>query len=763
MMLLTAVLVAGGIVLGLIVVARYRLAIAWRASLQAFRLTLPANLTVDDIAAWLSGVAASTHAPRLALLPYPPVAIEVVATHRGISHYLLVPEKMRATVLSGLRASLAGARLEEAPDYLTGRSVCQFAAEAVLTSRTRPLAADRAETTSRAILAALQPLGEGQQVVLQWILTSAGTPSPVRQRRLKLPPSKPNWLPDVEPVKDADDIRAERLKQRDPLLHSTLRVGVKADTEQVYGLYGRVWGVLRGQNATGVLLVRRVWLWPRWASKRLHSLAVPITRWPILINARELVGLIGFPIGSVYLPGLPRAVARQLPPPVNMPVRGAVVALSTYTGMTDRALALHVSDRLRHMWCIGPTGVGKSTLLANMIIQDIQAGRSVVLLDPKGDLVGDVLDRVPDDRRDDIVVVSPSETGCPIGLNVLNTGHGEHARELAVDALVHLMASLWRSSFGPRTSDVLRNALLTLTHTTAVDGSTNTLLELPEVLLNPQFRGFVLAQPGVPESVRPFWASYEQLKDGAREQVIGPTLNKLRSFTTRTALRLMLGQSSGVRLDELFTKRRVFMFNLAKGVLGTDTTALIGSLVMAGLWQATLERVTVSHEKRHPVFMYLDEFQDFLRLPVALADMLAQARGLGVGLVLAHQYLGQLTDDVKTAVLGTARTQVSFQVEFDDATALASRFAPLTREDLSGLAAFEIAMRPCVDAATLSPVTGRTQPLPSPVTDGQALARTSQERFGVPRSDVEAMIRARIDPPATRRTRIGRSHLEVVE
>ncbi len=123
---------------------------------------------------------------------------------------------------------------------------------------------------------------------------------------------------------------------------------------------------------------------------------------------------------------------------------------------------------------------------------------------------------------------------------------------------------------------------------------------------------------------------------------------------------------------------------------------------MAGFWQATLERVTVPPERRHPVFMYLDEFQDFLRLPVDLADMLAQARGLGVGLVLAHQYLGQLTEEVKTAVLGTARTQIIFQVEYDDARALAGRFAPLTPDDLSGLAAYEIAMRPCVDAREAS-------------------------------------------------------------
>src|SRR5262249_40577520 len=162
--------------------------------------------------------------------------------------------------------------------------------------------------------------------------------------------------------------------------------------------------------------------------------------------------------------------------------------------------------------------------------------------------------RVPEKRRQDVLVLDPSVTDRPIGLNVLDTADGEHAEELAVDHLVHLMSSLWRSSWGPRTSDVLRNALLTLTHTRAADDNRFTLVELPELLLNPSFRRFVLSQPQVPGPVRPFWDAYEVMSDGERTQVIGPSLNKLRSFTTRTAIRLMLGQSQGVRLDEVFTK-----------------------------------------------------------------------------------------------------------------------------------------------------------------------------------------------------------------
>lgn len=755
-MTLALVLLGGIAVFGVVLAARFGEACSWRRSLVAYRLMLPANLTADDVAAWLGGIAASTHAPRLSLLPYPPLALEVVASHRGIAHYLLAPEKMRLTMLSGLRAAMPGARLEEMPNYLTTRPHLRTAAEAVLTSQRRPLATERAEATSTALRAALQPLSADETVVLQWILAGAGTPRPVRQPKRSVDNAALPWWLEADSPRDADEVRAERLKQREPLLLGTLRLAVQADTPaKTYAVFGRVWGTLRGLNTAGVLVVRRWWLWPSWAAERLHTLAIPVTRWPVLINAREAVGLLGLPLGGVQLPGLPRTAARQLPPAVHMPMLGTVIGRSTYPGMTERPLALHVRDRLRHSWIIGPTGVGKSTLLANLIVQDVRAGRGVAVIDPKGDLIADVLDRVPDERRDDVVIIDPSATDRPVGVNVLETSHGEHARELAVDHLVYLMSNLWRSSFGPRTADVLRNALLTLTHTKAADGTANTLIELPEILLNPSFRAFATGQPSVPESVRPFWYAYEQMSDGERAQVIGPSLNKLRSFTTRTAMRLMLGQSQGIRLDELFTRRRIVLVSLAKGVLGTDTTALIGSLIVAGLWQATLERVTVPHEYRHPVFLYLDEFQDFLRLPIDLADMLAQARGLGVGLVLAHQYLGQLTEEVKTAVLGTARTKIAFQVDFDDARALANRFAPLTHDDLTGLATYEIAMLPCVEGSTLGPVTGTTLPLPPGTTDGPVLARLSRERFGVPRADVEAALRSRIEVGTTA-ARLGR-------
>lgn len=742
MTLVLVVLCAGMVLFGVVIAARLVEADSWRRSLKAYHVTFPTGLKVEDVGVWLGRIAASTHAIRFGLLPLPPVVLTVIATSSGIRHELRIPASLDSAVLAGLRAALPGVRIDEPPDNDVPTVRPLVAAEARLSGSRRPLAIERAEATSAHILASLSPIGPNEEVRLEWIVTGPGTPGPIHS---DLPAS--GTLQDLlgtERSVDGDELRAARLKQRDPLLHAVVRLGIVAKNRPAaYRLFGRVWGALRGMNAPGAMVVRR--LLPSFlVARRMKQRTLPVLSWPMLLGSSELAGLFGVPLGSGHLPGLTRGTARQLPPATSLPTSGVVIGESNYAGLNGRPLALHNNDRLRHLWAIGPTGVGKSTLLANLIVQDMAAGRGLVVVDYKGDLVADVLNRVPESRRDDVVLLDPSATDQHIvGVNVLDLGGSEQARELAVDHLVHVMASLWRSSFGPRTTDVLRNSLLTLTHTRAADGSAHTLVELPELLLNARYRQFVTRQPGVPPSVRPFWTAYEQLSDNERAQVIGPSMNKIRSFTTRSALRLLLGQSTGFRLSEVFTRKRILLVPLSAGTLGGPTTQLLGSLLMAGLWSAIQARAIVAAERRHPVFVYLDEFQQFLKLDLELSEMLAAARGYGVGMVLSHQFLSQLTPEIRAAVLGTVRNQVAFSLELDDARALAPRFAPLTADDLAGLHAYEIALKASVNNTTLPPATGRTVPLIAATTDGTVLATASRERHGVARDEVEAALAAR--------------------
>ena len=725
----------------------------WHHALVALSLRLPHDLSIEDITAWLGTVHSHTRASRWRLITGPPVVWEVTATRHGIRHVLLVPEVMRAGVLAGLQASFPSVRAEDAPDNLAGRTRLLLAVEVRLSTLRRPLAVERATATATAFLASLQPLHGNEEIRVQWILSGAATPPVIRIPRRTRETGLPWWLDNLAPP-DADDIRAQRAKHKDLLLHASARIGITAATrKRARALLGRTFGPLRMMNAPGVRVGRRWWIPTRLAVSRLRRIAWPFGAWPLLLNTREAAGLIGLPAGDAYIPGLIPAGCRQLAPSPAMPTGGVVIATSNYPGMT-RPLALLTEDRLRHMSIHGPTGVGKSTLLATMICHDITAGFPLLLLDPGDDLVRDVLARIPEHRREDVIVLDPTDIDRPIGFNILRVGgHGVHARELAVDTIIHIFSDLFKSSWGPRTADVLRASLLTLTSTKARDGSAFTLCELPELLTNAAFRRSVTSKPSLPGGVREFWAWYNNLSEAERAQVIGPVLNKLRAFTLKTPLRLILGQSDGLNLADIFTKNRIVLVPLSKGVIGGETAQLLGALLLASFWQTTLGRVNIPHQARKPAWLYVDEFQDVLRLPLDLADMLAQARKLGVGLILAHQYLGQLPETVKTAVRGTARTHVTFQADWDDAHKLAHSYTPLTPEEITALAAYDIAMRPCVGNQVLPPVTGTTAPLPDPTSDPTAIAEASRARYGMNRADIEQGL--------TDRTHTGRQHAPI--
>ena len=683
MLVVVAVLVAGASAMSAVLVVRWIEAWLWRRQLVAYRLELPRRLTHDQVSGWLAALGAATR--------HIPAVIEIVATDRGISHFMAMPRFHARLLLSQARNMLPGLRAEPVPDYLADESVIRAAGELRLTSTSHPLGQERAATASGALLSALQPLGRGQTIRVSWVLAGTTTPHPAGLTKL---------APDLA--------RFRRLKQRSPLIRACGRIAVSGASPRIArALLYRVYSVMRVLDGPGSALVRRTLPW-RVVAARIRDRSIPITIWPAILNTRELAGLLGFPIDDVRVPGLVLGVARQIAPSPDLPRKGLVVAYSNYPDMTTRPLALRQSDRLQHLWLLGPTGTGKSTLMATMALQDAHAGNGLLVIDPKSDLCNDILARLPEERLEDVIVLNPAATDRPIGFNILQAARDEHARELVVDDVVRIFGEIWKSSFGPRTTDVLRNALLTLTATRAPDGSAFTLTEVAPLLENPAFRRFVTRQADVPESVRSFWIAFDAMSSGERAQTIGPSLNKLRALTTRTSLRLMLGQSTGLDVADVFTKRRILLVSLNKGVVGGETAQLLGSLVVACMWNAALRRAAIPKRARRPVCAYLDEFQDVLRMGGDIADALAQARGLGLELVLAHQYLGQLPPALQAAVLGTVRSSIVFQLEHDDARVLERRFAPaLSADDLMGLRAYEIAARLCVDSQTRPPVTGQ--------------------------------------------------------
>lgn len=744
MILLLLLTLAGGLVFVTILGGRQLDATHWRQHLMAYRLTLPAGLSVEADR-WLGLVVAHTQAPRWSLLPAPPVALEVVGTRSGIAHVLLVPARDHEAVLAGLRAAMPGVRLTEDPAYFKDRPRCRTAAELTMNSVRRPLLTTRADSASAALLAGLQPLRDGEVIVLQAICTGAGGVRPIpsanqrRDRRL---------LGDSD-LSDSEAIRAARAKQANPMLAVSLRLGAAADTTaDARRLLHRSFGAVRSLNAEGVRVLRRWWLPNAVVSSRLRRLAVPIARYPLLLSTPEAAGLFGL-ITTTPLPGLTLGAARQLPPPARLPSTGSVLADSNCPG-TSQPVRLTMADRTQHMMIMGPTGVGKSTLVANLALQDIEAGYGVIVIDPKADLCTDILARMPAQRAQDVIVLDPSRVDRPVAFNILAATHDEQHRELVVDHVIHIWHELYEAYWGPRSEDLLRGALLTLINTRAADGSAFTLVEVPEILGDAAFRRFVLTQPTVPPGLKSFWGWYQGLKITEQQRVAGPILSKLRAATLRTPIRLTLGQSHGLDIEAVLRDRKILLAPLGKGTVGPEVAGLAGTILLATLWHGLLARTRLPAAQRWPVGIFIDEAQDVLRLPVDLSDMLAQARSLGGAFTLAHQHLGQITNkQIKSALIGTVRSSVLFQCGFDDAATMAKAYAPyLTADDLRGLAAYEVALRLCLDGQTVAPTTGRTRPLSEPTTDAEALARASRERYGVPRQAVEEAIQRRLSVPA---------------
>jgi hypothetical protein len=533
---------------------------------------------------------------------------------------------------------------------------------------------------------------------------------------------------------DGEKRAALRSKVSDHGFAAAIRIGVKAaSAERRRELLLSLHSALRLSEAPGVQL--------RLGHDTGRKLDQTITpwRWPLRLNASEVLALTAWPVGEEPLPGQPARHPRLLPPTDGMTGSERVVAIATAPGVTA-SLALPASAALHHLHLLGPTGTGKSTLLINLICQDMQAGRAVVVVDPQGDLVHDVLVRVGDERQDDIIVLDPADVSAPVGLNPLLT-RGRNP-EVVADGLLAVFKGLYGDALGPRSQDILHACLLTLTR--RKDAS---LVMLPLLLTNARFRRSLTADIRDPIALGPFWDWYEHLSEGERQSAVAPIQNKLRQWLLRPSLRNVLGQSQPrLSISEVFARRKVLLVSLAQGQLGPEGAALLGGLAVAELWQATTERAVIPASQRHPVMVYLDEFSAFLHLPTDLADALARSRGMGVSYTLAHQFLAQLSPAMRSAVLANTRSRVCFQLAPDDATVIARSHPELTAEDFTSLGRYEVYASLFARGQVTPFASGRTAAAPK-ITGRAAERRArSRARYGLPRETIERDFASLLDP-----------------
>ena len=655
-----------------------------------------------------------------------PVVIEAVGSPGAVEHRLALPVSRAGGVVDQLRAAIPGLSVEEVSTRPPlGAS---HAVELRLSTKRRPLRSDDLAGISRAILTALANLHGGEHLSIQWVLgrSLAATAIPNHLEGL----GRESWLGALlmapfgtPPQADVELRNAVRAKQAEAGWRAVGRVSVKAKTaSRERQLIRAVVGALGSAEAPGVRF------WVRRASvKRVRS-ATAGWRLPLRLNATELATVSSWPIGLTGELPVSMIGSRLIAPSAAIPRKGRVVGTASFPGRA-RPVALSPVDSLRHLHLLGPTGVGKSTLLLNLITQDMQAGRAVVVIEPKSDLIASVLERIPPERVNDVVLVSPGDSR-PVGLNPLAL-HGR-SPELVADQLLGLFHSLYAAHWGPRTHDIFGASLLTLARLPGM-----TLAALPLLLTNAGFRRQAVPRVADPIGLEPFWSGYEAWSEQQRAEAISPVMNKLRPLLLRPELRAILGQTSGFDLRQVFTERKILLVDLSKGLLGPETSALLGSLVISQLWQAILGRAAIPPERRHPVLVYVDEFQDYLHLPLDFSDALAQARGLGVGFALAHQYMHQLDPAMRSAVLANAQSRIAFRLPSEDARMIAAG-SSIDAEDFVSLGAFQCYAQLVAQGAIQPWCSLGTLPPGQPFSDSATIRAASRGRYGADRAVVEA-------------------------
>jgi hypothetical protein len=560
----------------------------------------------------------------------------------------------------------------------------------------------------RRLLAAGRRIRAGQPTSRLLRLVDLVLPGPPR--------SRPTLDPTVSP-----DVRVVLEKASHPLYRCLVRLSVTAPDKQVArGRMHALTGAFAAYEGRVGFRRRRV-----LGARRKLELRT-LGRRGYLLSIPELATLAHLPAERA-LPGLLRAGARTIAPPPGLPTAGKPL------GLTGRGVpvALAVEDARYHLHLLGPTGVGKSTLISRLVLDDLAAGRGAVVIDPKGDLVEEILARIPDGSENRVDLLDPLDPEPP-GLNVLE---GDDP-DLVVDQLVGIFRRVYERFWGPRTDDILRVALLTLLETGG-----GTLADVPRLLTDAHWREQLLDHLTDPVGLDPFWESYNQLGEAVRAQMNGPVLNKLRAFLLRRPVRAIVGQQrSTIDIARCLDTGRLLLVRVPKGSLGEDTSRLLGSFVVARVWQAALARASQPEHARADAELYVDEVHNYLNLPTPLEEMLAEARGYRLSLCLAHQHLGQLPKEMHEALAANARTKLYFQLSAQDAQALGKEVEPeLAAHDLAHLPRYTAAVRLCHAGETGPAFTLTTEPLTpgDPQRAGEVRA-ASRARNGTARSKVEA-------------------------
>jgi len=475
-----------------------------------------------------------------------------------------------------------------------------------------------------------------------------------------------------------------------------------------------------------------------WSFRKFNS------NYKMLLSSQEIATIFHFPSNLTKISNIYWLKSRTAPPPVNLPFEGIILGKASWRG-EEREVRLKMDDRRRHIYVIGQTGTGKTTFLLNMIYQDIVEGRGVCFIDPHGDAAARILHFVPKERIDDVIYFNPGDLEFPIGVNMLEYDPNfVEQKTFIVNELLEIIDKIYnlRETGGPIFEQFFRNALYLLMDDPEFKP---TLLEVPRVFADDDFRLDLIDRCQNPV-VKQFWTKEAPRVGGelSFDNIITYITSKLNPFVANDFIRPIIAQQeSSINFRKIMDEGKIFIVNLSKGRLGEINSYLLGMIIVGKILMAAFSRMDIPEEQRKDFYLYIDEFQNVTTNTIS--QILSEARKYRLSLIIAHQYIAQLSENIRDAVFGNVGTIVSFRVGIPDAEFLEKQFAPqFSKTDLISIENFNAYLRLMIDGYVSDPFNIKILPPQKGSSElVDLILKISRLKYGKPRKLIEEEIRER--------------------
>jgi hypothetical protein len=610
------------------------------------------------------------------------VTFEIVARQQNIRFYIGVPRKLLDLVEKQIHGAYQDAQIEQVDEYNIFDNPEGKVSYTMLKQEEAPYKPirtfkDLPTDPFASIISTLSKMQEGEAAVIQMIITpaasswkSAGRSHIADVKKAEADPEKAKYNIDQKELEGVDQ------KMTKAAFETFIRIVAVSSTDEAADMHlsNIVSSFTQFSSYNSFGRDKMNWTKGFFIADFLYR-QTPLWGHGMILNTEELATIFHFPNKSVEAPSVNWLKARLAPAPAQVPTEGLHIGKSIYRGVS-KEIFLQKTDRRRHMYIIGKTGVGKSEFLKDMILQDIRNGEGVCFIDPH-DTIDQILPLIPPERAEDVILFDPSDTTRPMGLNMLEA-ITEEQKHFIASSFIGLMYKLFDPNqtgiVGPRFEHTVRNALLTVM---AEQG--NTLVEVVRVLTDPSFVQELLPKLNDP-IVRRFWTDQmAQTSDFHKSETLDYITSKFGRFVTNKMMRNIIGQSeSAFNFRDIMDKQKILFISLAKGRIGEENSNFLGLLLVPKLLSAAMSRQDMSQDERKDFYLYVDEFQNFATKD--FATILSEARKYRLNLTVANQFIGQMEEDIKNAIFGNVGTMVSFRVGVTDANYLQHEFQPVVTE-----------------------------------------------------------------------------------